>query len=377
MRQFLLGALGSLLLLSSALFAQARPSRRLDCPLLVISTIQDAGGLTNQREEGQLMNLRFTEGVARYLKARERVSETLAPDFCVVQRDSNGQLVTFEQKEPVSTLKAVFLIEGRLSYHEAMQERAAGYSCTLELRREEKGEKPLVSWLGTAQSLLLLSGNVQGYSNVNREGLIGELGDRILGALLSFAPPLSEQEQALILEKGLKEGEREKGITIKLIATPPSEENTPRKLLPGTQYHMRLETALAGQVFVLERSRQGLRLLLPSNSLLVTAKPKTALLLPAMGGFLVERAEEEEDRELIVLLHSEKRGREPQVKQQRFGLLNPPRSMEESPVQVREVSAQKGLQSTSLINATRLLQGLRADTGGQWIARRLVYHVSP
>jgi hypothetical protein len=168
-----------LILLPMVLGAQLRTTKSVASPLLIVQPLQNGGGLKVKGADGQGMHLRLTEGIIRFLMEREQGA------FCVVQKDRRGNFTRLESREQITSDKPQYFLEGSLSFIKDTKHPNGYYQCLLRLRNSDK-QKPLcVAWRGTAESLLLLSGNVQGYAGVHKEGLIGALGEQVLVALRS------------------------------------------------------------------------------------------------------------------------------------------------------------------------------------------------
>lgn len=175
LRQHIASALFTLLPMVTG--AQLRTTKSVSVPLLIVQPLQNGGGLKVKGADGQGMHLRMTEGITRFLMEREQGA------FYVVQKDRRGNFTRLESKEQITSTKPPFFLEGVLSFVKDAKHPRGYYQCLLRLRNDEK-QKPLcVGWTGTAESLLLLSGNVQGYAGVHKEGLIGAMGEQVLVAL--------------------------------------------------------------------------------------------------------------------------------------------------------------------------------------------------
>ena len=157
-------ALGSLMMLHGRLaFAQQ------SLPVVEIKTLKNDGGLPDQKNRPPL-NEQFTIGLTKYLTAMARGR------FLALRRSPD--------RSEQSRARPGLTVEGELSRLETGATGSDGtYLCTLRLTQSVRPHRLLRVWMGMARTYLDLSSNLIGDNRVSDDGLVGELGTRLIGAV--------------------------------------------------------------------------------------------------------------------------------------------------------------------------------------------------
>jgi hypothetical protein len=329
------------------------------------------------------MNLRLTDGMLRFLQEHERPAPNAPAEYCVAVVDAKGNLVTPDKRAPISTDKGVFILDGELSHHE----RSGGgrgkgpYFFSLRLRDEKEPNRPLGRWSGMANSLMLLSANVQGYTDLNREGLIGEMGERVTATLLTATGAPSLEERNRLLDALAREGEKGERVTADVLPRFRGPDN-PASLPSGSAFQIRIVSHLNAHIYVAERRPKALRLLLINGSNEAGFTANKQRILPEISGIEVGKVEKREEREYFVFARSlNAPGQPPSVAHLGAESVAPITASlvedEEHPVRVRSEEGNIIPLASEEIGLIRMLRAAQSAPAGTWAVKRMHFAVTP
>lgn len=259
-------------------------------PVLVVTKFQDVGGLDKDKDP---LNARYTAAFIKYLADKE---------------NGHFQAIDEKTKKPKAS-KSTFTLEGELSCiasDDANSLSDGSYLCTLRLFQEDKGDKSrklIAHWAGTAASLRDLTGNINRDARVNPEGLLGELGQRVIAAMEATDNPIDPQANAF--EKLVSAGEKFKRIDSVLVkgASPKLEPLEGGQILSGGKFWLQAASQDAGAIYLLEISNgHPYALFMPEIGHEIEVAPGRPALLPPLAPLQAGDVENKTTRELIVLV---------------------------------------------------------------------------
>jgi hypothetical protein len=152
-------------------------------PVLIrVKILKDRGGLPKSGRDAQ-QHYQFTDGLVKYLltEAQDRY---------------------FVGSAPRGVDPRVLILEGDLSRTEVNS--GGAYLCVLRLKDERTG-KFIGQWAGVADNFRLLYGNLFNTDGVAAQGLLGELGSRLVQFLIDNEwPKGATTKPARVIDTGGK-----------------------------------------------------------------------------------------------------------------------------------------------------------------------------
>jgi hypothetical protein len=328
---------------------QQDPPARPPVPLvLVVPVARDAGGLPPARE-GDPLNARVSEALREYL------SRTAAERFVVSEKPVPGEVR--------------LTLEGELSHVARADTTGGPYLWTARLYREP--HRLVGQWAGSAESLRYLTGNLRQDPRVDLEGLVGELGKRVVAATVAAAGEAANREFARLVDQAASHARVEAQVV------PEAGAGAGEGVVSGGRYRVRVSSQDAGSAFLLEVGEGGRpRALFAPEAGQEVAAGRAALLPPGeplAAGEVTALAE----RDLVVLI--------------RRHVEHPARSLGDISLSAADTASSddedapvRVLGSTELPErptldpaVARLLTLARADPAGTWLARRVKLRVLP
>ncbi len=343
-------------------------------PLAVVVTpLRDAGGLSERGPDGRPLNLRYTDALFSYLSEPAR-----------------GRLLVVRHASEVKAPAQVFTLEGDLSHVESDDLAGGPYLCTLRLFREASPEHPdhaqqprriVNQWAGWARTLRHLTGNLNRDQRVDQEGLLGELGKRVLAQMTALGKSETEHRQfAALVEQAAHLGRLEASV----MATGAGFADAPAgQVKSGATYQVRVVAQDAGTAYLVATSAKGtpLTLLSPKMGSTIQVEPGRPMLLPAH--LEAEEVTTPAERHFVVLVRRRAPAAEgsaapapaPQPGAEPAAVGNAPDDANPLAVQVLEGHPASATPETQEI--TRLLQMAGTDPAGTWLAQRLKLRILP
>jgi hypothetical protein len=245
----------ALLALASGLAEPGRCSRAGDVPgpgiTLFVKPLRDAGGLTQKGPDGRPLNVRYTAAIRSYL------ADMANGRFAVVERPGKGG------EEP-GALRLT--LEGELSGTEADGPSGGSYLCSLRLFQEGKPRRLVAQWSGGAATLRDLTGNLRRDPRIHPQGLLGEMGTRILRAIEALAGSgRMAQEFRALLDRAERTGQP--NVTVVLGEADARAGKVPGRMTEGrmdvaevpagTAFRLRVSTREPGSAFLVEMDAGG------------------------------------------------------------------------------------------------------------------------
>ena len=359
---------------------QARPTGSKSLPMLRVKPLEDRGGLNVRDEKGKLLNESLTTGIIQYMKERSKERVDIV-DMRIKPIPANmaGQ--------PTLTL------EGDLS-HVATEDTGGGpYLLTLrlvELAGEGKSRRIVAQWSGTAQTLMSLTSNLRRDPRISNDGLVGELGNRVVETVAAYGSA-SAQEQQKYFSHLLKTTAKPVNVTVKLVS--PSQtlalNGGTSAMFSRSRFGLEVSASYAGTVYVVGVGANGqLRpLLLPVAGKEVIIAPDTLSRLPSDTFWQATETQQPVREELVVLIR--RRTAPPQRETM-------PREAEPSSARCQTMRSQTGLgveeplhvmvldggnrilpRASGNEEIERLLEMTRNDPPGTWIVVRIPVTIVP
>ena len=201
-----------------------------------VGALRDGGGLPRKADEEPL-NLQLSQGLVRFMQ------HDLSPGVSVSLASSK------EARRPIDFDAAVYDLEGEVSRTAGSVPGAGTYLVVLRLFRDTGGaDKPLVAqWAASARTFLDLSCNMTRDRRVSAEGLIGELGTRVL----AFATGTPISSQALDFVGFAARCAARDRITADIVPEASSQASPdPTLLRSGDRYRIRVSSGEQGVVYL-------------------------------------------------------------------------------------------------------------------------------
>ena len=322
--------------------------------------LHDGGGLTERGPDGRPLEQRLTQAVEDYLS-----------------RIGAGHFLVAES----SQVKASYTVEGSLS-HEARNDKSGGpYTLRLHLQSEGSGHPVLAEWTGTAESLRYLTANLRQDPRVDIEGLVGEMGRRIAGAVAGA-------QQSESLSAALSSIDRGKRLGAELVR---DSGNAPESagridIHAGSRFRIRVRSKDAGSLFLLSTDPASVRALITSEpGGEIRVDPGQPLLFPT-DGLVAESDTQAPDRSLIVLVNKSGvhggilRDPRPDAGGTDTGnsMLHVPPTVNDTseapPVLITEGRAAGSSKGDAAV--TRILRSISTDPRGSWLSQVLKVRVT-
>ena len=253
----------ALIAFAPAPFARAQTEAAPPPPLFVSVRIKNAGGLPTEGRDKNLHE-QFAGGLRDYLAG--------------IAKKSNAFVVGPDAKSRPPKNARVLLLDGELS--RTPNADGGAYFVIVRAVQEKPTRQTVAAWAGIAQNYRYLSGNLDSRPDVNREGLLGELGKQIAVYVQGPAAPANDLFSAG-LQKALQAG--------RVIATvvPSDGPAAPAVAAPTLRseqsYRIKIAAEDAGSVYILrEDGSQLISLFMPDTapSASQTVEPGKPLLIP-------------------------------------------------------------------------------------------------
>lgn len=196
-------------------------------PVLIVRSLQDTGGL----DRG--LNTRLTMALSRFLSDHsEKAFQVTSGKSAVSAPVSNISAARFTR----------YTLEGELGCATGRGEENARFLLVTRLYREDTSRVLLGQWVGTSNSLRLLTTNLRNDPRFHTLGLVGEMGSRIVTLLAADQSSIARQWNALwprlsarnaaveIVTAGEKENKEDKEAQGKKEAAEDRGGNKPRPL---------------------------------------------------------------------------------------------------------------------------------------------------
>ncbi len=175
--------------------------------------LRNGGEPTEAGSNGLPLQQNLTTALLDYLNQKSRGLYVFAPEEQLRQKRAlapyslEGEIYAFNPASNSSAAAA-----------------GANYRCVLRLYADGRPRKLLGQWTASANSLRFLTGNLAGDRRISRDGLIGELGRRVLAQIAAC----SQESEAALLEDVVRQLDAGDalGIQVKLLAptaAPPAD----------------------------------------------------------------------------------------------------------------------------------------------------------
>jgi len=290
------------------------PVSKAALPVILIYPLRDAGGL--RPEPGQTsMNAGFTESLLNYLAGAEA-----------------GKMTVRIKKDKVPVAPGTLVLMGDFSRTDPDAEEGGSFLCTIRLYHQQKDRRLLNYWAASAATFRWVNGNLTNDKRVDKEGMLGELGSRIVRQIDANIADKSSTEalQSAIdrFDAASTKSAVSKRITAEIVpasieaapapvlapAIPPAltpsaanspipgtkEKTSPATVLAGSQFRMRCVSQDAGEIFFVTVDAKGQPVsLLPGSATPVAAN--TAVTLPTEEA--IDVASIAKSSTIVVLVH--------------------------------------------------------------------------
>ncbi len=296
---------------------EADESKKQAPVLLVVQKLRDAGGLPAPEKGQQPINDSLTTGIVHYLADHKQ-------NFAVWDGRTREPAERPAGQHRLS-------VEGDLSRMAGETGNKDIYLLTVRLFEEGTTRHILAQWSGSARSLLYLSNNTHHDPRFSIDGLLGEMGGRIVQTTQAFASPSRDEqqkklEQMLTRLKPAGDEFKARTLTADLKADEKADEKKDEKkeekkdetkedtidkkeggaaltLVAGEAYHLSLRSRADAEIYVLSRQDSGIfqSLLVPAEGKVLEVKRDQPLLLPAEGTWHAPEAAQAKTLELILL----------------------------------------------------------------------------
>lgn len=350
--------------------AQKEPS----LPILRVAAFRDGGGLIPPSKGEKPLTIRLSQAL------EERLMQAGKGRFRVIGVGQKGQ-------EPRFTL------EGELSHTESENTDEGPYLCVARLFREGKRRQVVAQWAGYARTYRDISSNIRHDARVDADGLIGELTKRIAGTV----GKTGQAEQTKRFAAFVRTAASGKRLQAEVVIQ--KDENAAlsptKRLLSGDPYRLRVDSPVAGSLYLVGYEKTGRPVSLQSDSdhaaLPVTASRDQLAPAPSEQPLNAGRVQLPTEREIVVLVRSQ--GRQLETASWQLKAAPEEKSQKETKApggQVRE--NQTGSPAVSVLDVggsgekddgeedpvvAHILERAFSDPPGTWLAARLKVRVVP
>lgn len=292
----------SVLLVFIGNFAQANATGAKILPRLQVKPMEDRGGLNVRDEKGKPLSGSLTTGMIQYVKERgkDRIE-------VVDTRVNPGR--TLNSAVPSLTM------ESDLSHAATDDANGGPYLLTVRLFEEAKPRRIVAQWSGVAQTLMSLTANLRQDPRISADGLVGELGNRVVETVAAYGA-VSAQDQQKRFMRFIKASKKTESLTTRLVSaeqTAATNIGTPT-LISRSGFGVEVTAPFSAEVYVVGLDATGrLRpLLLPAAGHEVVLAPGMSLRIPTGTFWQATETLQPVQEEVVVLTRRKQNTLQPQ-----------------------------------------------------------------